>query len=301
MQLTTVSSPGCPGAARPDIPPERRSTRRQPVRSHHRLALAPASHGWGDVVSKEGDARPDIERPLAHFRFISPHYFGVMGIALRRGKIPAEGDRSRQVAVISESVAQKVWPGEDAVGKRIRKNDDPKTAWVEVIGVVGDVRTVSLEKQPPLIVYVPYWDGPYWQGQVWGDTTYLVRTAQDPSAMTGAFRRAVRNQDSELPLAKVSTMQEVVSESVGRRRFQTLLAAVFAVSALLLACLGIYGVISYGVARRTNEMGIRMALGAQPSRVALTVLRQDMTPVFGGLILGVLGSLWAGQLLSTLV
>jgi predicted permease len=256
---------------------------------------------WGDVVSKEGEARPMIERPLAHFRFISPHYFDVMGIALRRGSIAAEGDRARKVAVISESVAQKVWPGEDAIGKRIRKNDEPKTPWVEVIGVVADVRTVSLDKQPPLIVYVPYWDGTYWQGGVWGNATYLLRTAQDPSAMAGAFRNTVRNLDSELPLANVRTMREIVSESVGRRRFQTLLAAVFAVSALLLACLGIYGVISYGVDRRTNEMGIRMALGAQPSQVAGMVLRQGMQPVLGGLLLGVLGSLWAGQLLSSLI
>lgn len=178
-------------------------------------------------------------------------------------------------------------------------HDDPKMPWVEVIGVVADVRTVSLDQQPPLIVYVPYWDGPYWQGEVWGNATYLLRTSQDPSTMVNAFRSAVRNLDSELPLAHVLTMQEVMSESVGRRRFQTLLASVFAVSALLLACLGIYGVISYSVARRTNEMGIRMALGAQPFEVTLMVLGQGMKPVLGGLLLGVLAALWAGRLLSS--
>ena len=270
------------------------------VRSAALISSLPLkAQSWGDMISKEGDTRPMVERSLAHYRFISSRYFEVMGIALRRGRFPAEGDRSRKVALVSESAARKVWPGEDAIGKRIKKNDDPKTPLVEVIGVVADVRTVSLDQQPPFIVYVPYWDGPYWQGGVWGNATYLLRTSHDPSTLANAFRSAARNLDSELPLANVLTMQQILSESVGRRRFQTLLAGVFAVSALLLACLGIYGVISYGVARRTNEMGIRMALGAQASEVALLVLGQGMKPVLGGLLLGVLAALWAGQLLSS--
>ena len=117
--------------------------------------------------------------------------------------------------------------------------------------------------------------------------------------MVNAFRSAVRNLDSELPLANVLTMQEIMAESVGRRKFQTHLASVFAVSALLLACLGIYGVISYSVARSTNEMGLRMALGAQAFEVTPMVLGQGMKPVLGGLLLGVFAALWAGQLLSS--
>ena len=116
--------------------------------------------------------------------------------------------------------------------------------------------------------------------------------------MTSALRAAVRSLDSELPLADVRTMREIMSESLGRRRFQTLLAGVFAGSALLLACLGIYGVISYGVARRTNEIGIRIALGANVADVTRMVLRQGMAPVMGGLAMGVLAALWAGRLLS---
>ena len=219
-------------------------------------ALPLKAQRWGDIVTKEGETRPVPERPLAQFRFISRRYFEVMGIALRQGRFPAESDRPRQVALVSESVARTVWPGEDPVGKRIRKtamNDDPGRALVDVIGVVSDVRTMSLDKPPPLIVYVPYWDGMYWQGGLWGSTTYLLRTSQDPSTMVQAFRSAVRSLDAELPLRDVLTMEEIMAESVGGRRFQTLLAGVFAVSALLLACLGIYGVISYGVARRTSE------------------------------------------------
>ncbi len=270
------------------------------VRSAALISSLPLkAQSWGDVINKEGETRPMAERPLAQFRFISSRYFEVMGIALRRGRFPAEGDRSRKVALVSENVARKVWPGQDALGQRLKKNDDPKTPPVEVIGVVADIRTVSLDKQPPFVVYVPYWDGPYWQGGIWRDTTYVLRTSQDPATMANAFRSAVRSLDPELPLANMLTMQQIMAESIGRRRFQTLLAAVFAVSALLLACLGIYGVISYAVARRTREMGIRMALGAQASQVALTVLGEGIKPVLGGLLLGVLAALWAGQLLTS--
>ncbi len=248
---------------------------------------------WGDSIGKEGDTRPEAERPLAHFRFVSERYFETMGIALRQGRVPEAHDQSRKVAVISESAARHVWPGENAVGKRMRK--EPGQEWVEVIGVVADVRTESLEKAPPLIVYVPYWDGGYWQGSVWGNATYVMRTSQDPAAMRNALRGAIRAMDAELPLADVMTMDEIVSGSVGSRRFQTLLAAAFAGAALLLACLGIYGVISYSVARRTNEMGIRIALGARAAQVSLLVLRQGIRPVAGGLVVGVAAALAAGQ------
>ena len=102
-----------------------------------------------------------------------------------------------------------------------------------MIGVVADVRTESLEKQPPMMVYVPYWDGAYWQGSVWGNATYVMRTSQDPSTMANALRSAMRELDAELPLANVLTMREILSESIGSRRFQTLLAGVFAGAALL--------------------------------------------------------------------
>jgi len=199
--------------------------------------------------------------------------------------------------VLSDGAARNVWPGESAIGKLIR--NDPHTDWVEVIGIVADVRTESLEKAPPLMVYVPYWDGAYWQGNVWGSATYVMRTSEDPARMANAFRAAIRELDTELPVANLLTMREVLSESLSSRRFQTLLAAAFAGIALLLACLGIYGVISYTVARRTNEMGIRIALGAQAKQVSLLVLRQGIRPVFGGLVAGVGVALALGHWMSS--
>lgn len=264
-------------------------------------ALPLAGESWGDIVNKEGETGPLVQRPTANFRFVSSHYFEAMGIALRTGRAPTEADRSHKVAVISESVARKAWPNGDALGKRIKRTNDPAVASCEVIGVVADVRTVSLEKQPPMMVYVPYWDGAYWQGAVWGNASFVLRTSQDASGMANAFRSAVRSMDPELPLAGVRTMGELMGESVGRRRFQTSLAGIFAVSAVLLACLGIYGVISYSVTRRTQEMGVRMALGAPAGGLALMVLRQGMKPVVAGLGMGVLGALWAGQLVGSLL
>lgn len=251
---------------------------------------------WGDTVSKEGDTRPRAERPPAQYRFISEHYFETMGVALRQGRFPTTSDQSHKVVLISESAAREVWPGENPLGKRLR--NDPRPEWVEVIGVVADVRTESLEKQPEAMVYVPYWDGAYWQGGVWGNATYVIRTSQDPSTMATALRSAMHELDPDLPLANVLTMREILSESIGSRRFQTLLAGTFAGAALLLACLGIYGVISYSVARRTSEFGIRIALGAQASQVSVLVLRQGIQPVLGGLVAGVAAALAAGKLIS---
>ena len=131
---------------------------------------------WGDAVSKEGDTRPRAQRPTASFRFVSERYFETMGIALLRGRFPISRDRSTRVALVSESAARKVWPGEDPVGQGLVS--DPRFGRVTVIGVIADVRTESLEKQPPPIVYVPYWDGPIWQGSVWGNATYVMRTAR---------------------------------------------------------------------------------------------------------------------------
>jgi predicted permease len=268
------------------------------VRSAGLISSLPLkAQAWGDAISKEGDTRPRAERPMAHYRFVSEHYFETMGVALWQGRFPTSRDRTRKVALVSESLARKVWPGENPIGKLIR--NDPRPEWVTVIGVVADVRTESLEKQPPMMVYVPYWDGAYWQGSVWGNATYVVRTVHDPSTIANALRAAIHELDAELPLASVLTVREILLESVSSRRFQTLLAGVFASAALLLACLGIYGVISYSVALRTNEIGIRIALGAQASQVSMLVLRQGVRPVFGGLLVGVAGALVAAQLIRS--
>jgi len=254
---------------------------------------------FGNVITKEGDTRPPLERPLAEYRLISSDYFQTMGIPLRIGRLPQASDLiHKKVALLSESAASKVWPGENPVGKRIKDNE--RTEMVEVIGVVADVRTNGLDKQPPLMVYVPYWDQVYWLGRPLPNISYIVRTSHDPSTMGNAFLSTLRSVDSELPLTRVRSMREIMTESLGLRRFRTLLAAAFAGSALLLVCVGIYGVLSYTVTRRTTELGIRTALGAQAPFIMLSVLQQGLKPVAVGLIAGVFGASWIGRLLSGL-
>jgi predicted permease len=256
---------------------------------------------WRTVIRKEGDARPLLEHPLAHFRFVSPRYFETMGIGVREGRVMSDDDRGRPVAVVSASAAARAWPGESPVGKRLCADSgngaDPR--WVDVVGVVADVRTVGLEEAPPLMVYVPYWDGVLHQGNVWGKATYVLRTPHDPAALAGSLRRAVRELDAALPL-DVRTMEDVARASVATRQFNTRLAGIFAAATLVLACLGVYGAIEYSVACRTREIGLRMALGAQQSTILRQVLLQGMSPVIGGLVLGVFAALWVGRIIGSM-
>jgi predicted permease len=211
-------------------------------------------------------------------RYASPGYFRAMNIAMRQGRAFDESDRGRGVAVLSEKAAKLLWPGEaNLVGRRFMGEDDkPKT----LIGVIAEVRAV-LHNDPPPMAYYPYWQ------RVPGGGALVIRTAGDAYATAGALRAALRSEDPQLPIREVRTMEEVVDRSLAERKFQSTLVMTFAASALLVACLGIYGVVSYSVACRRNEIGIRMALGAQRAHLLGLVIRQGMAPVVLGLAAGV--------------
>src|SRR5262249_14547174 len=159
-------------------------------------------------------------------------------------------------------------------------------------GVVADVRTDGLDKQPPLMVYVPYWDQIYWLGRPVANISYILRTPQDPSRMGKEFLSTLRAVDPELPLTRFRTMLNVMTESLALQKFRTSPAAAFAVSALLIACLGIYNVVSYRVTCRKKELGIRAALGASESNLIWSVLRDGLKPVAIGLVAGLVGAVW---------
>jgi ABC-type antimicrobial peptide transport system permease subunit len=165
----------------------------------------------------------------------------------------------------------------------------------EVVGVTADIRSTSLDKDPVLIIYVPYWQRPRLSASL------LVRTAMDPRGIAASVREAIHQVDADVPVPEMQTLQEVMSDSVAQRRFQTILVMLFAAAALALAGFGIYGVVSYSVTRRRTEMGIRMALGAGTGGLQRMVLWQGIRPVVAGLAVGIAGALAAGRILSSLL
>jgi predicted permease len=259
----------------------------------NRLPLS--GEGGNNLLSLEGTTVPFMERPLADIRSVNGEYFRAMGIAVRQGRIFEYADRERPLAVVSALAAAKLWPGQNPLGKRF-KIGDPDGPFIEVAGVVGDVKGVSLEGAPTMTVYVPYW-----QRRTGRGLSLAVKTAVEAAAMSSSIRAAIRQLDSELPVPEFRTMKQIVDQSTAQRRFQMNLILLFAFAALVLAGLGIYGVVSYSVALRTNEMGIRMALGARTAEILRLILLQAMAPVAAGLFGGLVASLAAGRLLSGLL
>jgi putative ABC transport system permease protein len=249
---------------------------------------------WVDLVQKEGDRRPTVELPPANYRFCSAEYFRAMGIRLVGGTTFTEADRNRHLAVISEATARAVWPNENPVGKKFKPSTEHEPL-IEVAGVVRDV-SVGLGSKTVATVYLPYWSVNENLSM-----NVVLRSAADPRAVARSVRQAVWNLDRDTVVGEMRTMDDVVSNSVAGRRFQVLLIGGFAGSALLLACLGIYGVVAWSVARRRNEIGVRMALGAASDDVRRMVVGQGMRPVFAGLALGVIGALALGRVLGSML
>ncbi len=254
-----------------------------------------SGEGGNNFLTVEGDRAPMLERPLADIRSVNSEYFRTLSIPLQRGRIFADADQDTKVAVLSALTAGRLWPGEDALGKRF-KIGDPDGPFVQVAGVVGDVRTVGLDKPPSMTVYVPYW-----QSRTFGGPSLAIRTAIAPASISPAIRNAIRAIDAELPIPQFATMRQIVDESVAQRHFQMNLMLLFGLAALVLASLGIYGVVSYGVALRTNELGIRIALGARGADILAMILRQAMAPVVVGLGAGLAASVAAGRLMTGLL
>jgi putative ABC transport system permease protein len=224
-----------------------------------------------------------------------------MGIPLVKGRYFDARDTAEApgVAIVSEALARKYWPGEDPVGKRItfeRAADGQTPRWREVVGVVGHVRSEGLEGESRGQYYAPY-------AQRSGSTDLflVVRTDADPASLAPAVRGAVAGVDRDLPVYRVTTMEKLVAESLAQRRFSMFLFGVFAALALVLAVVGLYGVMSYGVAQRTHEIGLRMALGAQGRDVLRMVVGQGMWLVGAGLVLGLVGAFLLTRLMSSLL
>jgi len=247
--------------------------------------------GNNNLLIVEGVNAPLFERPVVDMRSVNGDYFHAMGIPLRPGRVFEESDRKHGVAIVGESTARKLWPGENPLGKRVSFGE-PTAPLMEVIGIAGDVRGNGLQKAPEQVVYIPYW----YRGR--SQTSLVIRTGMDPKSIASAVRAELRKLDPELPVPQFRTMQDIVSASVAEKKFQLSLVLVFAGIALLLACLGIFGVVSYTVAQRRGEMGIRLALGATAGNLKSMVVRQGLVPVAVGLGGGILAALALGRVME---
>ena len=234
--------------------------------------------------------------PEIDYRLASANYFRTLGIPLRSGREFTDRDApgSPDVVIVNESLARRFWPDEDAVGKRVTIREDPPTPCV-VVGVVGDVRHNRLDAESKPEIYLSYLQKPNDFMEI------VVRTAADPSSMVGTLRREIAAVDKDQPIHNVKTMDQILAESVSQPNFNVLLLGVFAAVAVLLAAVGIYGVISFVVTQRTREVGIRIALGARRGDVMKLVMKQGMALAFGGVAIGLAASFALTRLLEGLL
>jgi putative ABC transport system permease protein len=249
----------------------------------------------GFHVEEKPLANP-AEAPSAERYSVSPDYLRAMGIPLLRGRGFAEQDNANAplVALINREAARRIWPNEDPVGKRIRLGS-VESPLRSVVGVVGDVNHYDLETAPGLQAYIPHAQRAEAYMQL------VVRAAVEPGALTGPVRQAIHALDPDVPLHKLTTMRQLVSASAAQRRFTLLLIAVFAAVALLMAAIGLYGVMAYSVTQRTQEIGIRVALGAQRADVLRLVVGQGLRLVAVGVTLGLMAALALTRLMQTLL
>ena len=250
---------------------------------------------WGDVFEVEGALRPPKSSEWwADTLRTSPDYIKAMGIPLLQGRAFTDADRMQAppVLIINETLARRVFPDGNALGKRIIYDRVPR----EIVGVVGAVKAYGLEEEARKEIFLPYM-----QALVGWPTTLAIRTVGDPMAITSSVREAIRRLDDSLPPYDVKTLEQRVSDSVAPRRFLVSLMSLFALLALALAATGIYGVLSYLVAQRTREIGIRMALGATAGAVLSLILKRGAILILIGTAAGLAGAIALTRLIKTLL
>jgi putative ABC transport system permease protein len=239
--------------------------------------------------------QPQGKANMANYVSASPQYFPVMGISLIRGRLFSAEDTAmtQKVAVISLTLAHRYFPNEDPLGKHLVFGFAPNVnVSREIVGIVADIHNVSLAKDPGPIMYVPFVQEPFWGGEI------VVKGNLSVAEVENAIRATTRGIDASLPVTEVETLPEALNASVAEPRFRTLLLVIFGIIALLLATVGIYGVISYSVSRRTREIGVRMALGATPTNLCRLILGESAKLTLFGLTAGIPAALASARLLS---
>jgi predicted permease len=258
--------------------------------------------GWDLQADISVFGRPQAKKNQeieTHFQVVFPDFFKAVGVRLMHGRMLNLSDRdtTSQVVVVNETFAKKVFPGEDPLGKRVKIGDlNGNDPWLTIVGVVSDYRHYRLPQPMGPAMYYSYSEV-----AAWSQTLTIRTTLPDPYSLVPSVRAVLRELDPQIAMYDVKTMSDAVSQSLWRQRLQGQVLGTFAVLALLLAVVGIYGVISYTVAQRTRELGVRVALGAQRGDVMGLVLKQGLRLALAGIVLGVVGALAMTQTLSSLL
>jgi putative ABC transport system permease protein len=267
------------------------------VKSAGVATYLPLAGDWGIGFRVEGAGEGEFHS--ADGTWVSNDYLGTMGIRLLKGRGFTDDDRedTPPVVIVNETLARTYFPGGEAVGKRVQWGGWPGAQWLTVVGVVNDVKVSALDAATQPMIYMPIFQIPRARPNV----IFVARTDSSPAALAASMREAITSVDRELPAYDIRTMNDVVSESVAQRRFSTVLLSVFGATALLLAAVGVFGVMSYTVTQRTQEIGIRMALGARGRDVLRMVVGQGMRLGLAGVAVGVVAALGLTRLLAGLL
>ena len=243
-------------------------------------------------------AEDQTQRPSTNFYAVTPGLFAAMGVPLLRGRDvqPTDTATSPLVSVISKTIADRYFPNEDPLGKQMKVSQGPRDELTEIIGVVGDIKQYALDMETTLQVYQPVTQHAYFSTM-----NLIVRSPSDPERLTSTLRDVVRQLDPSLPVASARSLDAIVTASVGARRFTTTLLAGFAIVALLLSAIGVYGLVAFSVGQRTQEIGIRVALGSSPGQVMRLVFLQGLGLTAAGAALGLIAGLFAARLLDSLL
>jgi putative ABC transport system permease protein len=257
--------------------------------------------GWNGMgfVTEENPAPPPNEEPDANYLVIGPDYFRVMGVPLLEGRFFTDQDtnESARVVIVNEKLARKQWPGQDPIGRRLRMDGNNNSPWLTVVGVAGNVKTQWPYPGFLSELYVPYTQYPW----LLFPRHLIVRTVSNPTGLATAIAHEVKALDKDQPISDIRSLDQLVAEAVAQQRFAMVVLGAFASLALVLATVGIYGVMAYSVTQRTHEIGLRMALGAQPGDVLSLVVGRGLILILVGVGAGLAGALALTRFLSSLL